>query len=669
MDKAYTRFEHYNGDRAYQDETLVDLALVKPDFGQTSSQGKGFCNVLDKTYTFQDEKLSEYALVIYALDEPGLLDSAAKREYVLAEHDEMVIHRLAVVRNGQYLDKTKDVQIRVLDHEEQGGRGFLTNRKKLSLIIKDLHLQDILIFENTLVSHAPQSGLKRDFKHVYQDFPDPFWFYGRYVLRVTNQTSQVLTYKACFFRDDQDQVIDPVAIDLPIGQSYVYAADHFTTAYDPKLEVRPFIDFATKASYGKVAAAAYQVYEKVISQESSWLETGAPDLLADLARYETLDEKIRFAIEFVQNSIYYVYDAEIMDGHEPQEPQITYETKQGDCKAKTVLLKSLLDYLDVASTCVLVNYDADYFIPFYCPSPANFNHVILKIAYQGRHYFVDATSRHQFGFLAYRAVLEFMYYLPLEPQADLQFREPFWHQKHLVEEKVTCQVTEGVGQIDHKLLLRGANADGVRQMFKNESDTYLFNCYTTSLYYNMCLTDNFSEKELSEYFTDSQIAIISDNQDLNELQIQHDVTLLKPYTVRIGKKQYLNYWDRTYLDDKARDFNSRDLPFWLSHAREKLTIELRTDQKIDDKEKVTTQVCQIDSDFLRYQTTKAVDKQGARMTIDYSVKTNAAIKGEELAAYLSADKKIRDNHFGVTIDLLAQGFLDRLKKSLIKNKR
>lgn len=52
MDKAYTRFEHYNGDRAYQDETLVDLALVKPDFGQTSSQGKGFCNVLDKTYTF-----------------------------------------------------------------------------------------------------------------------------------------------------------------------------------------------------------------------------------------------------------------------------------------------------------------------------------------------------------------------------------------------------------------------------------------------------------------------------------------------------------------------------------------------------------------------------------------------------------------------------------------
>jgi hypothetical protein len=182
----------------------------------------------------------------------------------------------------------------------------------------------------------------------------------------------------------------------------------------------------------------------------------------------------------------------------------------------------------------------------------------------------------------------------------------------------------------------------------------------------MCLTDNFSEKELSEYFTDSKIAIVSDNQDLNELQIQHDVTLLKPYTVRIGKKEYLNYWDRTYLDDKARDFNSRDLPFWLSHAREKLTFELRTDRKINDKEKVTLQECKIDSDFLCYQTTKAVDKHGARMTIDYSVKTNAAIKGEELANYLSSDKKIRDNNFGMTIDLFEQGFFDKVKKSFVK---
>lgn len=94
----------------------------------------------------------------------------------------------------------------------------------------------------------------------------------------------------------------------------------------------------------------------------------------------------------------------------------------------------------------------------------------------------------------------------LSLKLDLQFREPFWHQNYLVEETVTCMVTEGVGQIDHTLLLHGQNADAIRQMFKNESETYLLTVIRP-LYYNMCLTDNFSEKELSEYFTDSKIKL------------------------------------------------------------------------------------------------------------------------------------------------------------------
>lgn len=662
MAKEYTRFDCYHGDRNYQDDELVKLALTKTDFDKKSAQGKGFCQLLGQQYIFQDEKTFDYSIVIYPLDEPGLLDSAAKREYILAENDELILHRIAVVRNGVYLDKQADVQIHVLDYDEQGNRGVLSHRKKISLIIKDLRLQDILIFENTTVSNYPKTGLKHDFKQAGRNLPDPFWFYGKYFLRVINQTSQDMIYKECYFRDNpQHQVVEPKVMPLPIGKDYLFEADNVSTDYDPKTEVRPFIDFATQTDYGEVADATRQLYQKVLEQNGTWLEVGVPELVKELAQYATLDEKIRFAIEFVQNSIYYVYDEEIMDGHEPQAPQITYETRQGDCKAKTVLLKSLLDYLKVEATCVLVNYDLDYYIPFYCSSPFNFNHVILKIAYQGETYFVDATLRNQFGFLPYRAVPEFMYYLPIEPQADLQCRPPFWHKNYLIEEEFSCTVTDGVGEIKKTLLLRGQNADGVRQMFKNESDSYLFNIYTTPLYYNMCLTDNFTEKELPQYFTNHQLEIISDNLDLNELQIKHQTTLSKPYTSRKDNRRYLNYWDRSYLDDKAQDFDSKDLPFWLSHASEKVKISLRTDEKIDAKEKFTTQVCQIESDYLRYQTTKQVDKHGAKMTIDYQTMTNAPIKDKALDNYLAADKQVRDNNFGLTIDLLNKGVFDKFK--------
>ena len=55
MEKTYTRFEHYSGDRTYQNEQLVEQALANSDFDQAATQGKGFCRLLDKAYIFQDE--------------------------------------------------------------------------------------------------------------------------------------------------------------------------------------------------------------------------------------------------------------------------------------------------------------------------------------------------------------------------------------------------------------------------------------------------------------------------------------------------------------------------------------------------------------------------------------------------------------------------------------
>ena len=56
------------------------------------------------------------------------------------------------------------------------------------------------------------------------------------------------------------------------------------------------------------------------------------------------DEQLQFAIDYVQNHVYYVFNADEMNGHKPQEPSITYQNKQGDCKAKCVLLKVILGF-------------------------------------------------------------------------------------------------------------------------------------------------------------------------------------------------------------------------------------------------------------------------------------------------------------------------------------
>ena len=50
--------------------------------------------------------------------------------------------------------------------------------------------------------------------------------------------------------------------------------------------------------------------------------------MAKLNGMATLDEKLQYAIEFVQNNIYYVYNADEMNGHKPQAPALTYQNKQ-----------------------------------------------------------------------------------------------------------------------------------------------------------------------------------------------------------------------------------------------------------------------------------------------------------------------------------------------------
>ena len=93
-----------------------------------------------------------------------------------------------------------------------------------------------------------------------------------------------------------------------------------------------------------------------------------------------------------------------MNGHKPQEPSVTYENKQGDCKGKIGFIESNpFDYIGVDASVVLVNFNTDYYIKYYLPSLLSFNHVVVKVNYKGEEYFIDANHlRDEFGLIENR---------------------------------------------------------------------------------------------------------------------------------------------------------------------------------------------------------------------------------------------------------------------------
>ena len=98
----------------------------------------------------------------------------------------------------------------------------------------------------------------------------------------------------------------------------------------------------------------------------------------------------------------------------PQDAEFTWEVRYGDCKAKSVLLLSLLREMGIESEVVLVSSRGGDAIPELLPLPAAFDHMIVRAVVGGQEYWLDGTSTAT-RLTNVSDVPPFFYALPLRP--------------------------------------------------------------------------------------------------------------------------------------------------------------------------------------------------------------------------------------------------------------
>ncbi|HEL8956657.1 TPA: transglutaminase family protein [Listeria monocytogenes] len=570
-----------------QDKTFYDAQIA---------QERDYCFWCNIVETAKPNSRTSYTSMAYTLNEPNMLNSAGKTSFILSEEEVLYIHTLSVVRDGKVIDKLDDINVKVLDYVRDENQASFNDEKKVTVLIRDLHLNDIFIVETTIERK---------------------------------------------------------------NESYTIEKEDYIGEDAKELEITPFVDFVTEQSYPQITKTISDIYQKFYQVN---LAEFAADIVAELDELPTLDHKIKHAIDFVQKEVYYLYNETEMDGHEPQAAEVTYKTKQGDCKAKTVLLKVILDYLDVNSELILVNYGSDVFLPVYTPSPFNFNHAILKITHNNQVYFIDATMSSDQGFLANRQKNSFMYYLEIKPGAELQKQEPFQDEIPSVEEVVYCDVKDNAAEITFERKLRGGMANGSREMFKNDSNKDIINRYNFSIYSNMTLYKKYEENEVDSHFSNTSIQIVEDNKDLNELSIIYKATISDPYIVE-NKKRYLHFWNwNNFIDDGAEKHFHKDFPYWIDRNVIKTELHLTTDKSIDQQERYTRQECDIKSKYLNHRMTKKIHKNGASCYLEYRPYHNLTIKEKDLEEYVEANKEILKSNWGIGIDIIEDGLFKKLGK-------
>ncbi|WP_261512566.1 hypothetical protein [Chryseobacterium paludis] len=647
------------------DQQLIEK-IKESDFSNMQiNEGRDYCYFLDKIYYTSNAESNEYVCMAYTLNEPSNLERASVMDIVVEENEVYNLHRISVLREGVLIDKIPDMKIKVLDSENQSSGGILSSNKKINITIKDLRLYDILILEDSRVkAFTERDFLRKEFSKYVWVSPDNYWAYGSYQFTFVNDREEPVAYKKVFFRDEQGNVLEPEVYQLKKGERFAIQEENYINPVDASREIFPFIDFATESNWKDLSNYIAPIYAEIYNKSS--IKDFAPKLIEKLDAIADQDEKLQFAIEYVQNNIYYIFNADEMNGHKPQEPSVTYENKQGDCKAKCVLLKVILDYIGIDSSVVLVNYHTDYYIKYYLPSLLSFNHVVVRINYKGEEYFIDATIRDEFGLIENRGFLYFMHYLEVKPDQELQQRKAYRYPYYCIDEKVEFNAQNASGELKLTTTYKGNRANAMRRYFKNTNKREVVDSWNNFLFYSLNYSNDRNGTDVRNIFKDASIDIVSDDKKLNEFKIEYHATVDKPYYVDPQNNRFLMYFDRNVIKASARDFLHKDLPFWHNFDTEKYEINLYTDQKIDTEEKYTVQESTIKNPYFDYTSRKKITKNGATVFIDYKPLVNLEIPQEEFEAFRTAHHTVADSNFGLGIDIIEPGLMNRLKFSFKK---
>lgn len=644
------------------DEQILN-AVQETDFTkEILDEGKDICFYLNKINRYSDDKNEEYSLLSYSLTQTRNLEVASVEDVYLEEFATMHFHRIAVIREGVMIDKLPDTKIKVFDSEEQSQGGVYSNSKKLNISIKDLRLYDTIIIERTVENaYSDKELIRKDFmKHVFVT-PDVYWGYSFYRASVVNNTTKPIAYQAFFFRDEAGNVETPEKQILDAGATFTFSKNNYTNLVDANREIFPFIDFATDTDWKAISNFVYPLYQEVLEQ-TPHLDF-APELKSKIDELSDVEQKIKWCIDYVQNNIKYIYDAAEMNGHKPQSAAVTYETKQGDCKAKSVFLKLLLDYIKVDSDIILVNFRNDFYLKYYLPSPLSFNHVIVRIKHNEKEYFVDPTLTDECGTLENRGLVQFLHYLVVQPNQDICFRTPYQYSQYAIEEIIHFNVKENKGIIEATSKYRYNRANSIRNYFKNVNKREILDSWMNSLFYCLNYVNDRKIEDIRDIFLNPEIKINQDDKDANMIEIYFKAEVESPYFTDKQGKQFLMYWDYNVLKNGVREFKSKDFTYWHGFDSERYEINLSTDLEIDTKEKYTCQEITIENPYFFHEIKKDIRKNGATAFVEYRPVSNVEIPAEEMQKLKEDYEKVADSNFGLGIDIVhSKSFFKKLQK-------
>ncbi len=372
------------------------------------------------------------------------------------------MHFVKIHKADRVIDELQANRIKLFQREDELDRRMYNGQKTANLILEGTGAGDIIEYAYTIVGHNPVFG-ERFVHHADLSWDVPLLhLYSRYLFG----GGQPIHYR------NHNTAWQPAVHRSAQGIEYLYDQREVAAVIsdgDLPAWYTPYawLEFSRFDDWADVAAWGTRLYQRPTA-----LSAALQKKIQTLRQQPgTMEDRIAAALCAVQSDIRYL-GIEIGEGsYKPSDPSLTFKRKFGDCKDKTMLFCTLLNELGVTAWPALVHTNRRHKIDDLLPSPLAFNHVITKITWQGKTYWVDPTGDCQQVPLAEQYPASYGSALVLAP--DTRGLEPIAEQRTAEPEKEiieTFDLTDGVGQAARLTIAttyRGREADYMRYEVKS----------------------------------------------------------------------------------------------------------------------------------------------------------------------------------------------------------
>lgn len=344
--------------------------------------------LLDVQQRIEGEALNTYVDQAFKLASPeSLTQSGTSTASWMPDKGDLTVHRVEILRNGKVIDVLKggaryEVLRRESGLEQRQIDGLLT----ATLAIPGLQVGDVLriAYSQTTRDEALQGKVQVDSTLLTLPVEAGFarttisWPEG---MAVKWQAGPV----AGIPRETLKDGWHTVSVPLPLSKR-----EEMPQGVPSRFMRPPSLEATNFANWEEVS----RVFAPLYSTKGA-IAPGSP-LALEVAKIAGKSDdplgRAALATRLVQDQVSYLMNGMSGGNYVPQTPAQTWTSRYGDCKAKSLLLLSLLEALGVKAEVVAVNSRTGDALPDSLPMPAAFDHVIVRAEIAGETYWLDGTA-------------------------------------------------------------------------------------------------------------------------------------------------------------------------------------------------------------------------------------------------------------------------------------